>query len=197
VKPSVADPAFMARVIALLLLAGATLGLASMLLPPPAGQGEVGVYTTIGAAYGLAAVVWFGHRRAPRVTPTLALVAGTVLISVGTYFTGQSTSPYPLFFVWIGLCAFYFLSRPAAIGVVTFAGANYAFLLWVQGASHAAERWGVTMGTAVVAGLAMSYMRTRLEGLVERPGGGAAAQRCRPHRPAHGSGQPPRLRRAA
>src|SRR5919107_1785797 len=99
----------MARVLVLLLLAGATLGLASMLLPQPEGQDNVGVYTTIAAAYALAAVVHFGYRRAPRVTPTLALAAGTVLITFGTYFTGQSTSPYPLFYVWFGLCAFYFL----------------------------------------------------------------------------------------
>ena len=163
-----ADPTFMARVLVLLLLAGATLGLVSMLLPQPEGQDTVGVYTTIAAAYALAAVVHFGYRRAPRVTPTLALAAGTVLITFGTYFTGQPTSPYPLFYVWIGLSAFYFLSRPAAIAIVAFAGANYAFLLWVEGAVGGAERWGVTMGTVVVSGLAMSYMRGRLEGLVER-----------------------------
>ena len=55
-----------------------------------------------------------------------------------------------------------------AAAIVAFAAANYAVLLWVQGASDGAERWGMTIGTVVVAGLAMDYMRGRLEALVER-----------------------------
>jgi diguanylate cyclase (GGDEF)-like protein len=51
---------------------------------------------------------------------------------------------------------------------VAFAAANYALLLWIQGAEGGGERWGVTMGTVVVAGLAMDYMRGRLEAMVER-----------------------------
>ena len=70
--------------------------------------------------------------------------------------------------MWIGLFSFYFLRRSVAAAIVAFAAANYAVLLWVQGAGDGAERWGVTIGTVVVAGLAMDYMRGRLEAMVER-----------------------------
>ena len=158
----------MARVLVFLLLAGGTLGLASMVLPQPMGTDELGVYVTLGATFGLAAVIQLGYQRFPRAIPTIGLVGGTLLVTFGTYFTGQHSSPYPLFYVWIGLFSFYFLRRKVAAAIVAFAAANYALLLWVQGAGDGAERWGVTIGTVVVAGLAMDYMRGRLEALVER-----------------------------
>lgn len=165
---AVADPSFMARVLVFLLLAGGTLGLASMLLPQAAGEDDTGIYAVLAATYVLAALVGFGYKRAPRLTPTVGLLGGTLLVTFGTYFTHQGSSPYPLFYVWIGLFAFYFLGRKTAGCVVAFAAANYAVLLWVQGAEGAAERWGVTVGTVVVAGLAMDYMRGRLEAMVVR-----------------------------
>jgi len=166
-RTAVADPTFMARVLVLLLVAGGTLGLLSMLLLQPMGTDELGVYVTIAASYALAAVIALGHRRAPRVTPTMGLGTGTVLVTFGTYFTGQDSSPYPLFYVWIGLSAFYFLGRGESIGLVAFAGVNYAVLLWLQDAVGGPERWGITMGTVIVAGLAMGYMRGRLESVVD------------------------------
>ena len=167
-RDAVADPTFMARVLVLLLVAGGTLGLLATLLPQPMGMDEVGVYVTIAASYALAAVIAVGYRRAPRVTPTVGLGAGTVLVTFGTYFHGQDSSPYPLFYVWIGLSAFYFLGRGQAIGLVAFTGANYAVLLWLQDAVGSPERWGITMGTVIVAGLVMGYMRWRFESVVDR-----------------------------
>src|SRR5687767_12907358 len=103
----------MARVMVFLLLAGGTLGLASMALPQPVGTNELGVYLTLAATFALAAVIHLGYRQAPNVMPAIGLFGGTLLVTIGTYYTGQDSSPYPLFYVWIGLSAFFFLGRGA------------------------------------------------------------------------------------
>jgi diguanylate cyclase (GGDEF)-like protein len=180
----VSDPAFMSRVLALLLVAGGTLGLVSMLLPQPPGTSYAGTYAVIAGTYALAATVLVLYRRAPRLTPSLTLAGGTVLVTLGTLATGQPTSPYPLFYVWIGLSAFYFLGAREAIAHVLFIAACYAALLVHQSAPGGAERWLIVMGTVGVAALAMHYMRARLEGLVlrlrEAVDGLAAAARTDP-----------------
>ena len=59
-------------------------------------------------------MIQLGYLRAPRAIPAAGLVGGTLLVTFGTYFTGQDSSPYPLFYIWIGLFSFYFLRRSVA-----------------------------------------------------------------------------------
>jgi diguanylate cyclase (GGDEF)-like protein len=85
------------------------------------------------------------------------------------YFDGHSSSVYALFYVWVGVEAFYFLSRRLAALQVLFAGAAYYWALsMLPGDGMAGQRWLLTIGTALVAGLLAGYQRDRIGAVVHR-----------------------------
>ena len=97
---SLSDHGAMARFVGWLFGAGATLGLASMLLPQPPETNVSGVYAVIGLAYANAILTFKLGRRLPRVVLPMSVAMGTVLITLGIYFTGQTTSVYAMFYIW-------------------------------------------------------------------------------------------------
>lgn len=164
---SLSDHGAMARFMAYLFGAGATLGLVSMLFPQPPGTDHVGVYCVIGLAYATAALAFRLGPRFPRVVLPASLAMGTVLITLGTYFTGQTTSVYAMFYIWTGLTAFYFLGFRQALAQVALVAVAYAVLLAVQGAPSGGERWLITTGTVLVTGVLVGSMKTRVERLLD------------------------------
>ena len=163
---TVRDPTATARFLAFLLAGGATLGLVSMTLPQPPGTSFAGIYTVLAASYATAALTLGLGARHPRLVPHLALATGTVLISFGIYFTGQTMSVYSLFYVLIGLGGFYFLSLGDGYVHVVLVAVAYAALLAVQQTADGAERWLITVGTVLIAGVLVGLMRRRVDQLV-------------------------------
>jgi len=171
--------ALLARSIAFLLAAGATLTLAGLLTLPHPEANVTGILATVGVAYGAALAILLGrHRIAPAAYPWI-VTAATVLITLGMQFRDMPTAAHALFYLWVILYCGYFLSRRATLTQLTLALAGYAVVL--RSSSHAPqhspEEWLLTVGALVVACVLILTLRRHVDRTV---GGLADAARTDP-----------------
>jgi diguanylate cyclase (GGDEF)-like protein/putative nucleotidyltransferase with HDIG domain len=171
--PAAARPIALAQ--AYLGAGAAVIGALGVLLPHP-------YYFNVPAilAVDLTALLWaiWMFRTAGRIPfwflrlgPALA----TVMTSVAVYFSGDATSGYALFYVWVGLYVFYFpiSNKDAALNVV-WALVNYALVIAITpinppGGSHVVvHHFVITVGTLVTAATLLTYLRGRVEKLLSR-----------------------------
>jgi diguanylate cyclase (GGDEF)-like protein len=164
-----------ARALGSLYLAGATIGLVSLLLPHSAKADDAGLYSNVGLAYvgGFALVlgatrlrVWMLH---------VTLVAGILLITRAILLSGEPVSFYSVWFIWVGLYAFYFFGRPAAAAYVTLVSVLYGATLVDAPETSAVARWLTTVATLIVAGVFIDTLVRR----ARRDAGAAAASERR------------------
>ena len=105
----------------------------------------------------------------------LGAALGTVLTSLAVYFSGDATSAYALFYVWVGLYVFYFpiSNRDAALNVV-WAAVNYGAVIAITpidppgGENVVVSHLVITFGTLVTAATLLTYLRGRVEKLLGR-----------------------------
>jgi diguanylate cyclase (GGDEF)-like protein/putative nucleotidyltransferase with HDIG domain len=171
--PAAARPIAMAQ--GYLAIGAALTGAMGALLPHPVYFNTTGILAVdiAALAWGIWMFRWAGH--IPfwllRIAPALA----TVMTSFAVYFSGDSTSGYALFYVWVGLYVFYFPISPrdAAINVL-WAFVNYAVVIALTPASPAGavhtdvHHFVITAGTLITAATLLTYLRTRVERLLTR-----------------------------
>jgi hypothetical protein len=155
------DPRLAARALGLLYLAGATIGLVSLLLPHPPGAEVLGLYSNVALAYVGAAVLLAGAGRFPGWMMNIAVALGALLITRACILSEEAASFYSVWFIWIGLYAFYFFSRPAAAAHMTFVAGLYAITLANRTPTSAVARWLTTVATLTVAGVLIDALVRR------------------------------------
>lgn len=147
---------------------GALIAGAAMISPVahPAGQARIAI--TAGCAAVIAVVLFLGYDRLPRWALSVLLLCGSMLIEWAVYGSGDPTSPFLLFYLWVAFYAFYFLTRTYAALQALFIGVAYAVVLAHSNAPLKTEivRWLVFTIALVVAGLLVRVMRERIEGLL-------------------------------
>ncbi|MGI8580350.1 MAG: bifunctional diguanylate cyclase/phosphohydrolase [Solirubrobacteraceae bacterium] len=161
-------PGVRARLLGLLYLAGGSLALLSMVLPQPRGENEGVIYGVIAVGLLTGAILSFFAGRLPNRSFAAGLALATALCTVGIYATGQSTSVYAMFYVWLALAAAYFLPARGAATHVAFVAVAYGSVLLLRDTPDPIERWLITLGTAAVAGLFVGLLRRRVQLLVTR-----------------------------
>ena len=158
-----------AKVLAGLFAAGATLAALTVVLPHPAAQNDAGLLAIVANAYAMAALLYLCAVRLPAWSMPLALAWGSTLITGVAYFSAQSPSPLVFFYLWIFLYAAYFLSRRDAALQIGYVGLAYgALLLLHRPPSGVPAWWLVGMGTLLVAAIVIMAMRVRVEQLISR-----------------------------
>jgi diguanylate cyclase (GGDEF)-like protein/putative nucleotidyltransferase with HDIG domain len=113
--------------------------------------------------------------RIPFMLLRIGAALGTVLTSLAVYFSGDATSAYALFYVWVGLYVFYFpiSNRDAALNVV-WAAINYGVVIAITpidppgGQNVVVSHLVITFGTLVTAATLLTYLRGRVEKLLGR-----------------------------
>ncbi len=164
-----------ARALGSLYLAGATIGLVSLLLPHSAKADEAGLYSNVGLAYvGGFAVVLCATRLRPWMLH-ISLVAGSLLITRAILLSGEAVSFYSVWFIWVGLYAFYFFGRAAAAAHVTLVSVLYGVTLANAPETSPVARWLTTVATLIVAGVFIDTLVRR----ARRDAGAAAASERR------------------
>ena len=98
----------MVRVLYWVFVAAPTIALLALALPHSAETNQIGILALAGCAYGIAAVLVVGFERLPVWFLVLVVAVGTGLISGAVYFSGDESSAYSLFYLWIGLYSAYF-----------------------------------------------------------------------------------------
>ena len=172
-------PGMLAKAQAGLFAAAGVLGFVGVLLPHPPGFNVLGL---VGLQFGCIAsaviLVALGERT-PRWLTKVTPFAGTVLISGALLATGDSTSAYMLFYLWIGIYAFYFLPRGPAALLGAFAILNYGATIVGLRLLGNVESGGEAIngdihdfvlitGTLIVAGVFIFTLRDRVGRLITR-----------------------------
>ena len=156
------DVRIQARALGLLFIAGATIGAISMLLPHSADADEVGLWSNIALAYAGGAVALTVGPRFPQWMFHAMLATGTLLVARAVFLSGDEVSYYSGWFIWIGLYAFYFMTRRAAAVHVAFVALVYAGTLIDEPGSSPVARWLTTMTTLLVAGVFIDTLLRRV-----------------------------------
>ena len=168
-----ASPAFAGRVAACFYAVGAALGALVALAPHSEQFNQDGYFVISGASLLLAALLWTYAPRLPRWALGVAAAAGTVLVSLGTYFTGglngTPASDNELLYVWVALFSAYFLSVRQVVAQIFLIAVAYEVVLYQVGADATfATRWLETVGTLVVVAVLVHMLRARVSELVAR-----------------------------
>jgi diguanylate cyclase (GGDEF)-like protein len=141
-----------ARALGLLFVAGATIGLVSLLLPMPPGADTDGLWSNVALAYVGGAAMLASVGRVRTWMLHVALATGSLLITRAVYLSGDPASFYSVWFIWVGLYAFYFFNRGAAVCHIAFVAALYGATLINDPPSSPIGRWLTTVATLIVAG---------------------------------------------
>jgi diguanylate cyclase (GGDEF)-like protein len=155
------DSRLAARSLGSLFLAGATIGLVSLLLPHPPGADVAGLYSNVGIAYLVGLALLFGAAHVRIWMLQAAVAAGALLITRAVILSGEAVSFYSVWFIWIGLYAFYFFSRAVAAGQVALVAVLYALTLARETPSSPVARWLTTVATLIVAGVFIDQLVRR------------------------------------
>jgi diguanylate cyclase (GGDEF)-like protein/putative nucleotidyltransferase with HDIG domain len=158
-----------AKVLAGLFAAGATLAALTAILPHPPDQNDLGLLAIVANAYVIAGFLHWRAHKLPAWTLPIALAWGSTLITGVAYFSGESPSPLVFFYLWIFLYAAYFLSRKEAVLQIIYVGLAYGALLASRPPSGGVPAWWlVGMGTLLVGAIVIMSMRVRVELLISR-----------------------------
>ncbi|HEX4718951.1 MAG TPA: GGDEF domain-containing protein [Thermoleophilaceae bacterium] len=147
------DSSIRARALGLLYVAGGTIGVVSMVLPHGAHASEVALWSNIGLAYVAGGLLLAVGGRFPGWAFHVFVALGSAMVMRAVLVSGDGTSFYSVWFLWIGLYAFYFFNRLAACAHVALAAALYAVTLIVHTPPSPLARWLTTVATLVIAGL--------------------------------------------
>jgi diguanylate cyclase (GGDEF)-like protein/putative nucleotidyltransferase with HDIG domain len=159
----------LARVLAVLFAAGASLAALTVALPHPARTNVLGLLAVVANAYLLAAVLYTLAARLPVWTLHPALAWGSTLITGVAYFSGESPSPLVFFYLWVFLYASYFFTRRQAAAQIVYVGVAYGALLGARPPVGGIPAWWlVGMGTLLVGAMVIMAMRARVELLIAR-----------------------------
>ncbi len=172
------DRRIRARALGWLFIAGGVIGTVSMVLPHAPGASEVGLWSNIAIALIAGVALIAGGSRVPGWAMHVTLVAGTLIIARAVFLSGEEVSFYSVWFIWVGLFAFYFFSRPAAAAHVAFVSAVFALTLMDEPGTAPVARWLTTVATLVVAGVFIDtlvrHARRQAESAEESAAGMAA-----------------------
>jgi diguanylate cyclase (GGDEF)-like protein len=157
------DDRLPARTLGYLFLAGATIGLVSLLLPLPARAHVGGLYSNVALAFVAGLLLLCAASRMRPWMIHLALAMGSVVITRAIILSGEAASFYSVWFIWVGLFAFCFFRQAAAAGHMILVAVLYAATLVNDPPSSPVARWLTTVSTLVVAGFFIGTLvrRTR------------------------------------
>jgi diguanylate cyclase (GGDEF)-like protein/putative nucleotidyltransferase with HDIG domain len=164
-----AERGVMARSLMYLFAAGGAITAGSLFFSPSAAE-EARIAVTAATAFGLAIALFVAYDRLPLWGFQGFLLAGTVLIEWAIYASGETTSPYAMFYFWIAIYAFYFLSRARALMQMGFIAAAYTAVIVVKAdiSTVPVMHWAIVTSTLVVAGALIGVQRSHVDRLIAR-----------------------------
>jgi diguanylate cyclase (GGDEF)-like protein/putative nucleotidyltransferase with HDIG domain len=164
----------LAQVQGLLALGAGVNGAIATLLPHPAYYNVPGLLSVqiTALVYGIA-VLMLGDRISFQ-TLKIGNLFAAVLTTSAVYFSGDSTSGYAIFYLWIGFYVFYYpVTRREAALNLAFAAIAYAVAIAITPTPPPAAHtdisfFSIVAGTLATAGLLLTYLRQRVERLMTR-----------------------------
>jgi diguanylate cyclase (GGDEF)-like protein len=156
------SPCTMARVLAALFFAGATIGAFTLLLPHPTVFDDAALWSNVVIAYVAALAITASARWLPAWTIQVAVAVGTLVVTRAVYYSGDPSSFYSLWYLWIGLYAFFFFGRFWGSLHVALVAAAYAWTLTQVPQTTPLARWVMTVTTIAIAAVLMDVLAGRV-----------------------------------
>lgn len=165
------DHRLMAPIAALMYLAAALLVVLTATVFPHHDEMNVTVMLAL-ASVGVvtAPVLWIFRDRWPRWFFQVSTAAGSVLLGLCVYYSGEVSSPYALLILWVAVFSAYFFTPAQTAAQLAFAGTVYAIALSAhpQDEIDAAAHWllvmtGVTVAAAIITALVSARRKLELE----------------------------------
>jgi diguanylate cyclase (GGDEF)-like protein len=152
----------MATVLGALFLAGATIGGLSLLLPHPSSYDAPGLWSNVVLSYVAGVVLLLLRNRLPGWSLPFIVLAGTAVVTRAVYYGHDPSGYYTIWYLWIGVYAFFFFGLRWGLIQMVAVGAAYGWVLTeIEGPTPVA-RWVVTVGSILVAGLLVDAVAGRL-----------------------------------
>lgn len=171
-------PALAARSQAYLFAVAGLVGALGVVLPHPSRFNETGMLAVQISSLGAALALVLIGGRIPAWIATAGPFAAAAATSLVLVFSGSSSSPYVLFYLWVVLYAFYFLSRREAILLALFTILNFGAVIGgfraagtTSAAAHPNEDISalvLMVGTVAVAGVFIVLLRGRVSRLIRQ-----------------------------
>jgi diguanylate cyclase (GGDEF)-like protein len=152
--------------ISILYAAGATLGLAVLLLPRPEGMDVTGIAVVAIVALGTAALVLTLR---PLSWPLLhaGVALGTALITAAVELSGELHGAYAFYYLWVAMFAAYFFSRRALAAHLTLIALAYGGVILASGGP---DEWGMgwmlTIGSLTIVAVLVRGLKERVDRLL-------------------------------
>jgi diguanylate cyclase (GGDEF)-like protein len=156
------QPRVMATVLGGLFLAGATIGALSLVLPHPPEFDSPALWSNVVIAYVAGVALLLARRRLPAWAIQLMVLGGTAVVTRAVYYGDDPSGYYTVWYLWIGVYAFFFFGIRWGFAQLAAAGIAYGWLLTVLDGPTPVARWVVTMGSILVAGLLVDALAGRL-----------------------------------
>ena len=155
------DRVAMARGLAMLFGAGATLVLVTLVLPHGKDEAQIQLLIPVVMAYAVVGALLVGAERCSPAFLNAVLASGSLLIGVCVLFSSRAGPAYAFMYVWVALYAAAFLSVRMTLAHLAWALLSYVAVLAISGEVHPpAAMWLMAAGTsAVAAALILSLMR--------------------------------------
>ena len=171
-------PSLAARAQAYLFGAAGLVGALGVLLPHPSSFNETAMLAVQMSSVAAALALVLLGGRTPAWLATAGPFGAASATSLVLLFSGSSTSPYILFYLWVVFYAFYFLSRRDAVLLALFAVFSYAGVIAgfrIVGTNSIGAHTNedvpalvLTAGTLVVAGVFIVMLRERVGLLIRQ-----------------------------
>lgn len=152
----------MALALAAFYLAGAVIGVLSLLLPHPEAFDDGALWVNISIAGVASAGLALLAGRIPAWAVQLPLAVGTGIITAAVYYTHEPSGFYTFFYIWIGLFAFFFFGRSWGALHMALVGAAFAWVLAQEPHSAPVGRWMMAIGTIAIAGALVDVLARRM-----------------------------------
>ena len=125
----------------------------SLLLPHPSSYDAPGLWSNVVLAYVAGVVLLLLRNRLPGWSLPLIVLAGTAVVTRAVYYGHDPSGYYTIWYLWIGVYAFFFFGLRWGLIQMAAVGAAYGWVLTeIEGPTPVA-RWVVTVGSILVAGL--------------------------------------------
>jgi diguanylate cyclase (GGDEF)-like protein/putative nucleotidyltransferase with HDIG domain len=160
-------------------IGAAVLGFIAVLLPHPERFSVPGLLAMQATMIVVSVILLVNAERIPFWAVRILPVTGTLVGTACVIFSGDATSAFAIFYLWMALFAFYFLSWRDAAAHVALAALGYAIAIAIVGrptapqggdvaSSELIHHFVITAGTLLIVGVFLLYLRNRVEILMGR-----------------------------
>ena len=156
------QPRTMTTVLGGLFLAGGTIGGLSLLLPHPSSFDSPALWSNVVLAYLAGVALLLVRNRLPAWSLPLIVLGGTAVVTRAVYYGNDPSGYYTIWYLWIGVYAFFFFGRRWGAIQMAAVGAAYGWVLTQLSGPTPVARWVVTVGSILVAGMLVDALAGRL-----------------------------------